>query len=110
VKDNQTGLTWQQAVDANTYSSATATTYCTSVSLSGTGWRLPTRAELLTLVDPTQANPAIDPTAFPNTPNADFWSSSPYVGWSGNAWYVSFNVGSSHGGATSNADRVRCVR
>jgi hypothetical protein len=79
--------------------------------LANGGWRLPTRAELLTLVDPTKYNPAIDATAFPSTPSDYFWSSSAYAGSSGNAWYVYFYNGYSNNvDVTSNTYRVRCVR
>jgi hypothetical protein len=110
VYDTRTKLTWQGAVDASTYTWANATTYCTNLSLQGTGWRLPTRAELLTLVDPTKSNPAIDQTAFPSTPHEWFWSSSPYVGSAGSAWGVAFNFGFSNYYDTAYAYRVRCVR
>jgi hypothetical protein len=110
VYDTRTQLTWQQAVDAGTYSQSAASTYCTGLSLAGSGWRLPTLRELLTLVDPTRSNPSIDPTAFPSTPIAAFWSSSPYVASGGNGWIVDFYDGYSYDDVTSIARRVRCVR
>lgn len=111
VYDTRTKLTWQQVVDAETYIWMDANTHCTNLSLAGTGWRLPTRAELLTLVDLTRNDPAIDSTTFPNTPATIFWSSTPYVASSGYAWSVNFSYGNSNGTVTSNAfGRVRCVR
>jgi hypothetical protein len=110
VKDNQTGLTWQQAADANTCTWANAKAYCSGLSLAGTGWRLPLRGELVTLVDLTRSSPAIDPTAFPSTPLERFWSSSPHVAASGSAWFVEFSAGYFNNDAVSSANRVRCVR
>lgn len=110
VKDTRTGLTWQQSVDAGSYTGANAKTYCGGLSLAGTGWRLPTISELLTLVDPTKYSPAIDPTAFPATPTDWFWSSSPYVGSSGTAWLVYFYGYSSYTDTNSSTYHVRCVR
>jgi hypothetical protein len=110
VYDTRTALTWQQAVDAGLYTQRAATTYCTGLSLAGTGWRLPNVRELLTLVDPTRFSPAIDPTAFPSTPSDYFWSSSPYVGGSAGGWLVTFIYGYSNNGSTSSSNLVRCVR
>jgi hypothetical protein len=110
VYDTRTQLTWQRAVDAGAYSQSAASTYCTGLSLAGTGWRLPTKAELETIVDYTRSNPAIDPTAFPSTPSAYFWSSSPYVASGGFGWLVSFNYGYSSSSDASGTIRVRCVR
>src|SRR5664279_4073220 len=64
VYDSKTKLTWQQVVPATGYIWAAAKTYCVGVgaSLGGTGWRLPTRNELLTIVDYSRTNPSIDPT------------------------------------------------
>ncbi len=42
-------------------------------------WRVPTRAELITLVDAGRLSPAIDTTWFPNTANAVYWTSTPYT-------------------------------
>lgn len=57
------------------------------------GWRLPTMEELLSIVDETQACPTIDPVAFPDTPKATFWTSSPCEDDPGHAWVVDFAIG-----------------
>jgi hypothetical protein len=110
VYDARTKLTWQQTVGAGTYAQAQAVSYCTSLPLAGGGWRLPKVSELLTIVDATRFNPAIDPAAFPSTPATYFWSSSAYVGSSGSAWSVYFYNGFSTFHDTGTAYRVRCVR
>lgn len=92
------GCTWDEAKR-----------YCNELTLAGvTGWRLPTRAELLTIADRTESDPAIDRRAFPATPSAFFWSSSPRVG-SKTAWSVSFLLGSSGDNGKDYPDHVRCV-
>lgn len=60
-----------------------------------TDWRLPSRQELLTILDNSRINPSprIDTNYFPNTKSSPFWSSSPDAHGSGYAWYVSFNYG-----------------
>ena len=108
VVDTRAKLTWQRTVDAGTYAWAVATTYCGNSSLAGGGWRMPTIQELLTLVDPTKFNPAIDGKAFPSTPAEPFWSSTPKAG--GNVWYVDMVSGASNNTATNKHYSVRCVR
>jgi formylglycine-generating enzyme required for sulfatase activity len=112
VYDTKTELTWQQAIPSTTYTWADAKTYCAGVgaSLGGTGWRLPTCKELQTIVDDSRTNPAIDPNAFPSTPSAWFWSSSPVAGSSSGAWLVSSFYGFTYGSAFPYPSFVRCVR
>jgi len=110
VSDSRSGLEWQQTVDASTYSWMGAKTHCADLPLAGGGWRLPTMAELESIVDFGRVNPAIDPTAFPSAPAALFWSSSAAVGGSGYAWNVSFIGGHSEDRDPSLTYRVRCVR
>lgn len=112
VVDNRTRLTWQRQVPSETFNHAAATSYCKGLLLEGGGWRLPTVLELQYLVDDTRENPAIDPTAFPDTPLGNFrtstmYSHPDYPGWS---WMVSFADGSPTPWVPGSADRVRCVR
>jgi hypothetical protein len=114
VYDTKTKLTWQQLVPTTTYAWADAKTYCASpavsTALGGSGWRLPTYKELLTIVDYSQSGPAIDPIAFPGTPSDWFWSSTPYASSSGSAWRVDFSDGSARHYGVGISYRVRCVR
>ena len=121
VLDDATGLTWQQTVSAGSYTWRAATTYCAGL---GTGWRLPSLTELQTIVDDTTFNPAIDGTAFPNTPSTYFWTSSAFGasdggasdggasdgGASGGAWFVFFNSGFTGVNDAALTFSVRCVR
>jgi hypothetical protein len=112
VKDNKTGLIWQQAVTTqNDWKGAKDD--CAGLRLGGfsSGWRLPTKLELETLVDFGVAGPTIDSTAFPSTPGNRFWTSTPCGGGSGYAWAVDFSVGTSRCYiATPYESSVRCVR
>ena len=56
-------------------------------------WRMPTRLELMGIVNNGQVNPAITTSYFPNTPSVWFWSSSPHAGLSDDAWGVYFGSG-----------------
>jgi hypothetical protein len=83
VQDNKTGLVWQQQAQWGTegYRWVSAMAYCSSLNLGGfsTGWRLPTKLELESLVDPRIAppGPTIDRTVFPDTNGDRFWTSTP---------------------------------
>lgn len=59
-------------------------------------WRMPSRRELLSIVDYGRTRPAIDPGYFPNTPSLNFWSGSPYAQYSNYAWFVYFFNGNAH--------------
>jgi hypothetical protein len=108
VRDNNgSGLVWQQAVDARSFTQADAIVYCAGL---GGGWRLPTKDELLSIVDTTRTNPCIDPTYFPGTPVSAFWSASSVADPPSSGWYVFFNNGSTNVDFATDALRARCVR
>jgi hypothetical protein len=120
IKDNVTGLIWQKcsAGQNKTDCSGTAlgkkwteaNTYCTnnSAGLPGTGWRLPDRFELQSIVDYGASFPAIDPK-FPNTQTSYYWASV-YAPDTNLAWYVHFNNGSVFYISKDYTFYVRCVR
>jgi hypothetical protein len=110
VFDTKTKLTWQQTTPAAVYAWAAAKTYCQTLSLAGTGWRLPTMKELQTIVDYSLVFPSIDQTAFPATPSSYFWSSSPAAGSPADAWVVYFDRGYASQSDMSYMCFVRCVR
>ncbi|MCX8517989.1 MAG: DUF1566 domain-containing protein [Rhodoferax sp.] len=139
VKDNITGLVWEGKTASgmragsgsytNYHSSYSGTQaemdaasntygYVAIVNTSGlcgfTNWRLPTAKELQTLVNygVSGLSTTIDTTWFPNTQQGGsyYWSSLPYVGKSGFAWNVDFNLGRVSSIERSNAGHVRLVR
>jgi hypothetical protein len=129
VRDNVTGLLWEGKTVAgeragnNTYTNlgdsapTDASGYVAAVNaaeLCGfTDWRLPTRQELLTLVDYGKTSGApINTTFFPNTAQADAWSADGVSGETTRAWRVSFfsGDGSSGGNTRSFSLTVRLVR
>ena len=116
VTDTITGLLWQRDDSGARSSCASGTActwaesqaYCASLSLGGvSGWRLPARNELSTIVDFTKTNPCIDETAFPNAPSDWFQTSSSNAYSPGWSWNVSFYIGFSD---ANEVGRVRCVR
>lgn len=95
--------TWPQAL-------AVAVTANTQVYKGHSDWRLPNRNELESLVNIAASYPAIDMTAFPNTPSNRYWSSTPNTPIAGNAWYVRFNDGNTSAHHRNNDNHVRLVR
>ena len=111
IIDNVTGLMWQQGVPAGTYTWEQSKAYCPTLNIAGRNdWRLPTRIELLSLVDYGRLAPSINTTYFPSTQLSPFWSSSPYADSSSRAWYGDFNSGTGAGFNTVDSHYVRCVR
>ena len=110
VLDNLTGLTWQRSAASGKLLSD-ATNYCNTLSLDGSGWRLPTVVEIASLVDLSQSSATIDPIAFPSTNNDYYWSSTVSKATAGEAWFVSFGLGpiSTAEGSTTQL-QTRCVR
>jgi hypothetical protein len=114
VTDNWTGLTWQRSfVSYSQYNTGgtwavAAANYCTG--LAG-GFRLPTLKELLSLVDPTEYQPAIDSNAFPNTLSDNYFRSSTFVYSTTDTYYVNFAEGQTGPIDENNPyGYVRCVR
>ncbi len=110
VSDSRTGLVWQRAINAagNWFDGRS---YClNSTGLPGSGWRLPSIEELLTLVDTTRSSPAIDDSWFPDTPVAAYWSSTPSASSTNDAWALVLDYGNAHRFDKSNAGAFRCVR
>ncbi len=90
VTHNTTGLMWMrcqlgQTWDGTTcsgssqgYTWSAALQAADSYAFSGySDWRLPNKNELASIVERACFNPAINSTAFPNTPASYVWSSSP---------------------------------
>lgn len=111
VYDTKTKLTWQQVEDPQVETWADASTYCTSLSLAGGGWRLPAVKELFTLIDfKAVSTPLID-HIFSGTTADVFWSSTPEASPSSvYAWGVHFYFGLAGISDVGNTKRVRCVR
>jgi hypothetical protein len=111
VIDRPTGRMWSKATTAKGKTWAEAKAAAEAVRLGGyTDWRLPTRAELLTLVDDTRSNPAIDTSRF-DCESDWYWTSTPLASSpSVLAWVVYFNDGTAHYLRQVNGGRVRAVR
>ena len=77
---------------------------------SAADWRMPSRDELLGLVDRSY-RPTINPAYFPNTASTYFWSASPYTAdYAGGAWLVGFGNGNAGLDLRDDGFPVRLVR
>jgi hypothetical protein len=110
VRDRVTDLVWQGAGgEPGTLTRTDAASACSILSLAGATWRLPSVMELITLVDDTRFNPAIDPVAFPDTPGTYYWTSTPRAGAAGMGWAVYFGLGDAYYYDDTDTNAVRCV-
>jgi hypothetical protein len=123
VTHKSTGLMWMrcslgQSWDGNTcrgtagsYSWGAALQAADSHAFAGyTDWRLPNKNELETILEERCNSPAINERIFPTTPQAHFWSSSPYAGQTSGAWSMGFDYGAVNASVKSGIIHVRLVR
>ena len=112
-KDPKTGLEWQcESPGEMTWYEAQE--YATSVSLDGKNdWRLPTLAELESLLDRAKARPEGRPPMREDIPFRDelsYWSSTTFERDTQNAWILMFDGAYLLSYYKSNLYHVRCVR
>jgi hypothetical protein len=115
TKDNVTNLIWSLHSgygEWTTYARTTLPTAHNTAARCGysTGWRLPTRRELLSIVNLDGSNPAVDAVYFPSTQANNYWTNDPYQRIPAFAWYVYFYYGYANYGDTTVWQYVRLVR
>ena len=102
VRDITTQLTWRRCAEGQRFDGKACAGKPVRYSFrgakkaagaAGSGWRVPTREELLGLVDKKAKKPKIDVQAFPKTPNLPFWASRQGSDDDLGAWLVSFANG-----------------
>lgn len=116
-RDNVTNLIWSLQTQSATWNAASAGTYPDAghngASRCGfnTGWRLPTRRELLSIVHNGLAvAPMVDANYFPGTVSDFYWTSDTYAPGPSLAWVVYFDNGSAYAGNESYSLYIRLVR
>lgn len=114
VTDAVTGLMWQKAAGPGAMTWAAARTHCSTTANTGahTDWRLPSKIELLSIVDYAAplSGAAISPSFQSPTSGALFWSNTPVAGAPAAAWSVDFDTGNATYDAVTGEEYVRCVR
>lgn len=109
VADHANLLVWQKSDNDKMYSWSDAINYCKSLDLDDREWRLPNRAELLSLVDFSRTKPAIDTSFFPETKSFNYWASTPYTGTPEHAWSILFSEGNAYCFLRELKNYARCV-
>lgn len=123
VTDGATGLVWRRCVEGMQWDGTTCAGQAAKFSFdkaraqaqaaansSKKAWRVPTRDELLALLD---RKPGTSPKAsetFPQTPAAPFWSSTPYTSDGQRGTYVHFSNATDYNDYRSSQFYVRLVR
>lgn len=125
VTDNESQLMWRRCAEGMRWDGkacagkpmkfkyAEAKRWTVEAARKGAaGWRIPTRAELTSLVDrtPKKKKPLIDIQAFPQTPALQFWAVRPGTDDNLNAWLVSFSNGRVYGNLGEARFPLRLVR
>jgi hypothetical protein len=81
-----------------------------AVLCGASDWRLPTKRELLSIVDNSSFKPAADVRFFPNASSSYYWSSSPSPEQADSAWQVYFLYGEALLNNKSERNHIRLVR
>ena len=102
--DPGTGLVWRRDVQTAS-SQSEAEDLCNAIDSSS--FRLPTLKELLTIVDETKIDPAIDEETFSVTDRLTFWTSTKA---NDTSRLVDFARGATETGSVAETYAVRCVR
>jgi hypothetical protein len=110
IKDNVTNLEWQESAGPAADTRDKAAAYCQALALgpaSAHKWRLPSRIELVSLLDATGK---VDPRFVPGTGSEPHWSSSVRFK-SGSVQVEGWSVNLEDGRVLlTGGSRVRCVR
>lgn len=103
-------LTWQDSSDNVVKKWKDAKEYCDNLNYAGyIGWRLPTRTELLSIVDYDVNFQAIN-NVFKNAKSSWYWSSTLDVKNPSYVQYVDFSCGYTGNYNPHHSIYVRCVR
>jgi hypothetical protein len=112
VRDSKTGLVWEQSPGVEHFGWWDAPDYCRGRTTGGRGgWQVPTKEELASLVDASQADPSLpDGHPFTNVKSAIYWTATPDAKDRILAWHVSFFTGQVTVDGKHLNRRVWCVR
>ncbi|NOS81625.1 MAG: DUF1566 domain-containing protein [Nitrospira sp.] len=110
VRDNNTGLVWEQT-PSMTMDWDIARFHCLNKPVGGArGWRLPSVAELTSLMDPSLGAPYVPMNMFTGVQPGNYWSATSIAGSSNNKFSVDLGAGTVGSTSKSNSNNVWCVR
>lgn len=112
ISDKKQHIYWQDTPlpqKKNTKDWEDAEVYCESLVLNGIkNWRLPTFTELLSIVDYTRSEPAINPV-FTHTAEGTYWTATVFSATRARAWTIDFRSGKTYYSYKTTNHAVRCV-
>jgi hypothetical protein len=113
VRDNETGLVWEQSRESRTQNWCGARFQYTSRRIGGRmDWRLPSVHELASLVDPSVFPGPTIPAGHPftNVQAGHFWSATAFAGKFSHAWNADVILGMVRDIKITDKHNVWCVR
>lgn len=111
VRDNNTGLVWEQTIGAATHTWISAISHCINKNVGGTrGWRLPSVVELSSLIDPSLPSPYVPGSVFTGVQSDHYWSATTNANIPTGAWVVLFSTGFVGDATKTDSRLVWCVR
>jgi len=112
VLDKKNAIYWQDNLSSEKSSEDwdDAIEYCDKLVLNNMKhWRLPTFNELLSIVDYTRVNPAINPV-FEYVNEGTYWTSIDFAATASRAWTIDFRTGRTYYSYKTTNHSVRCVK
>jgi hypothetical protein len=112
VRDNNTGLVWEQAPDATPRDNFFSSLHCLTKVVGGTtGWRMPSVVELKSVQDPALPEPFVPTSVFTGI-QPDNWSATVSTYNPNATWFVGFGGGYDNANISerSSVNHVWCVR
>jgi hypothetical protein len=111
VRDNNTGLVWEQAPDTTSQTWVPAVFACVNKTVGGTtGWRLPSVIELNSVRDPSLPTPFVPTSIFTGVQSNAYWSATTHAQDSNVAWWVNTVFGGLGSSTKDQTNYVWCVR
>jgi hypothetical protein len=117
VYDKKADLTWQRCSVGQRWKDGTGCvgvikqmTWDEAVAQAASGWRLPSKDELTTLISPTCNKPAINENAFPDLELDKLWYWTSSENGAFLAWLVDFADGNSNSYDRTDTGSVRLVK
>ena len=112
VRDNSTGLVWEQTPSGATTDWTSARGSCLNKSIGNMrGWRLPSVVELTSLIDPSSLAPYVPATMFTGVQPNPYWTATGNeTNTNLNKWSVNFADGQAGTSGKTASLLVWCVR
>lgn len=111
--DTLTNLCWEQNPSTGIFTWSNAVTHCEDLTTAGGGWRLPEKAELMTLLfhnGVSSTHTKLNSIGFSGIQNSWYWSNTRYSLDPSTAYIVHFGSGLSYHNFVTPSGHVLCVK